>query len=539
MPAVAAWVATLVVPTVRMVNLSFLNVRLFISGATYAGMDNYQRALDLHIFSRLINGATLAVVPLLVFFVAGPGLGWAAAHAGPRLRRMLRVAIVIPLACFIPVVAAAGWYLRNGYGPLKDLFDRKMNWTVEYGAVTVGTFGITCALALTVYLAVFRNAGKRAWPAALVVSGLAVLTALALGTQEFGSGLLSRVVLTEMMIPSTNLGLSAAIATVEFVTLATLGLLAMALLIPTGTQLSLVPRGEGARPSRWSGRIVSLVGVGLLLGLAVLFLAPWASRLGQTTVIRTADSSRLLADTWLPPAVTTAVAIAVALLGGFGIGALRPLGRYSELLLIPFAPWLFTGTAILYAPAMWGMRDDLLSDPFARHLPPAWMSVPALVLFTLFFRGQVARRVTAPTSFARAYVWPSLGITVLAGAVLWIVQAHDLLWQRITFLRPTTLSKFMENLLPGLAPRMWQEAPFGLVTPPWLAVAVVVAAALAQWFLLDRIEITAGSRFPDRVVVGEEHTLRLEGQNPFGWVGTVPVVVPGQHHGPIGAAHDQ
>jgi hypothetical protein len=165
------------------------------------------------------------------------------------------------------------------------------------------------------------------------------------------------------------------------------------------------------------------------------------------------------------------------------------------------------------------------------------------------FRGQAARRVTTPMSFARAYVWPGLGITVLAGAVLWMVQAHDLIWQRMNILHATTLSTFLENLLPGLTPRMWQEAPFGVATPWWLAIAVVAGAALLQWFVLDRVEITAGSRFPDGVVVGEEHALRIEGQNPFGWTGTVPVVVPGEHqrpvvvasdgHGSVGAQHDQ
>ena len=35
------------------------------------------------------------------------------------------------------------------------------------------------------------------------------------------------------------------------------------------------------------------------------------------------------------------IQLPIAYLGALGIGALRPLGRYSEWLLLPFSPWLF------------------------------------------------------------------------------------------------------------------------------------------------------------------------------------------------------
>jgi hypothetical protein len=412
---------------------------------------------------------------------------------------------------------------------------------VEFVAVFVGVFGLTCALALTAYLAVFRNAGRPAWPAALVVTGLGVVTATALAMQEFAISSMVFIAVPETVLYADTphaLGPSSAVATIQFAVLAVLGLFAMALLIPTGTQVSLLPRTEGARRPKWPARLGALAGVAILLGLAVVFLAPWASRIGQTASSSRANPAALLADTWLPALPTSAAAIAIAALGGFGIGALRPLGRYSELLLIPFAPWLFAGAGMQYLHFMPNITNDTDFDSFFLRMSPAWLSVPALVLFTLLFRGQAARRITTPAPFARAFVWPGLAVAMVATAVLWIVQAHDALWQRAFIWHKSGLMVFLDQLLPGVRPQAWEDAPFGLVTPPWLAIAVAVAAVLAQWFVLDRVEISAGSRFPDGVVVGEQDALGVQGQYPGGWWPET-VVVPRQHDRPVGLSDGQ
>ena len=59
-------------------------------------------------------------------------------------------------------------------------------------------------------------------------------------------------------------------------------------------------------------------------------------------VAQAVPSERVWANTLVPPAMSIfLLQLPIAYLGALGIGALRPLGRWSEWLLLPFAPWLF------------------------------------------------------------------------------------------------------------------------------------------------------------------------------------------------------
>ncbi len=129
-----------------------------------------------------------------------------------------------------------------------------------------------------------------------------------------------------------------------------------------------------------------------------------------------ASVGKMLVNTWLPPLPVAVVGIGVAALAGFGIGALRPLGRRSELLLLPFAPWLFVGLGPLLPHAANSLYSDAAAGGFAGLIPPVWLSIPALFLTTLFFRGQAARRAAAATlpPLPVALPWPAPRICRLA-----------------------------------------------------------------------------------------------------------------------------
>jgi ABC-type glycerol-3-phosphate transport system permease component len=81
----------------------------------------------------------------------------------------------------------------------------------------------------------------------------------------------------------------------------------------------------------------------------------------------------------------------VTILAAFGIGALRPFGRFSELLLILFSPWLFFTSLPLIMANFLGLREAGLLNTFDGLAPPVLVSIPILFVLTLFFKGQAWR----------------------------------------------------------------------------------------------------------------------------------------------------
>ncbi|HRE27220.1 MAG TPA: hypothetical protein PK954_11345, partial [Anaerolineales bacterium] len=88
------------------------------------------------------------------------------------------------------------------------------------------------------------------------------------------------------------------------------------------------------------GAVAALAG----LALALAFVAPLVlSEPARGGVPR--DEATTWFNTLVPPLVGLVIQWPLALLGGYAIGGLRPLGRHSLWLLVPFAPWLFVTPA--------------------------------------------------------------------------------------------------------------------------------------------------------------------------------------------------
>ncbi|NED57537.1 sugar ABC transporter permease, partial [Micromonospora aurantiaca] len=64
------------------------------------------------------------------------------------------------------------------------------------------------------------------------------------------------------------------------------------------------------------------------------------------------------------------VSVGAAFLGALGIGGLRPLGRRSEWLLLPFAPWLFVGIGPLSIAGFENVGTLDLINSFGALIPP-------------------------------------------------------------------------------------------------------------------------------------------------------------------------
>jgi hypothetical protein len=243
---------------------------------------------------------------------------------------------------------------------------------------------------------------------------------------------------------------------------------------------SLSDRTVNRRPPV-AGLIAGLLLVFVAVGYPVLrYLAHGAAQ----PVPSGTSTGRILLDTWLPPLISAGIGVAVALAAGYGIGALRPLGPASEWLLLPFGPWLFVGSGpqTLREFAAGRTGDSLLA-----LVPPGRVAIPALVVFTLLFRGLRDGRPAA--GFAARYLRPALPMALLAFGVAWLVQAQDALW-------PLVAAPGAHPTGPALVTRLLAAAPAGaepgagLALPVWLWLLLFLAAAALQLSYLDRISAT-------------------------------------------------
>jgi hypothetical protein len=124
----------------------------------------------------------------------------------------------------------------------------------------------------------------------------------------------------------------------------------------------------------------------------------------------------------------------VAYAGALGIGALRPLGRRSEALLLLFSPWLFVTAGPLSLAFFEALRAGEALGTWAALLPPVSLSLPMLFLLTLFFKGQAAQwhaarqEQPAGRAFVQALVLPSLPLALLLACAALFVALQDVWW---------------------------------------------------------------------------------------------------------------
>jgi hypothetical protein len=366
----------------------------------------------------------------------------------------------------------------------------------------LGTFGLVTGLATTLYLAALRRraTGRTDWPAFLVVGGIGVLAVLAMSLQAFtyphvllgdrpGATDTPLTVIYSYAFRFARLGEGAAANVLLLLVLGVLGLAATALLVLSRLRVSVEPRAaEPASPHRTLGRVGAVGGLVLVLAVAGYALWPWlrAALTADEVILQYPGAGRALANTWLPSLLAALVGVGLAALAGFGIGALRPLGRWSELLLLPFGPWLFVGLGAL-GEAAYVQRVDLgLVNTFGGLVPPTALSIPALFLFTLVFRGE---RV-APSAMVRAL--PMVGVVF---AAVWVGYANSTVWPLLVASDPATMTGPVLALSRSLM--LFTTKGIGLASPPVLVLLLALGLAAAQVAYLDRLAIRTGAGVTD------------------------------------------
>jgi ABC-type sugar transport system permease subunit len=520
LPALIALVVSYVIPTVWTITRSFQDVNLLQDSAEPVGTKNYT-AISENLGGGLGYALAFGAFPLLTFLFAAPLLAFAAHKSGLVGRWVVRIALAVPMVCVAPVALASAFLLdQTGPDSLLTNFNTAP-WALVAG-VWVGTLGLLCGIGVTLYLAALRRRNNEGsvWPGLIIIAGLGVIAIPALALQTFvfpfvvtGGG--PRDATVTAMLEMYNLGfrnlqtgVGAAQATVLLLILGVLGLLAALLVILTGLRMEIDPMRRSADdPTGWpASRVVAAVLGGLALLLLLWFtwngLSPMVSRAISRTggeQIAITSSTSLFVNTWLPPLLSSIGAVALAAIAGFAIGVLRPLGRFSEVLLLPFAPWLFVGIGPL-AIAKWNAaREAELLNTFIGLIPPVAIAIPALFVFTLLFKGQARRQqelladgVPVRESYLRTLL-PTLPMIVLVGGFTWLLQAQDLLWpllvanERDYYTGPLTLLLSMREFATTEAPIF-----LGLSIPVVLISAAVLA--VGQVLYLDRLAIRAGRR---------------------------------------------
>ncbi|GAB2944431.1 hypothetical protein GCM10027280_36550 [Micromonospora polyrhachis] len=543
-PAIVALLWSYVIPSITTVVKSFQRDRMYLPPEAVGG-SNYGRLSEIGFFGSIGFALLLSLVPLLLALVAAPLLALVADRAGRVARLVTRGLLVLPLACYAPTALAVAWWTYRA-----DLDTWAENPRLTSVGMAAGmTFGLVVAVAATLFLSVVRRratAGGKTGLALVAVGGTLGLGVVATGLQSFTlqntiPGIRNEAA-TPVFVALVNslrrfdFGLGAAALTILLGILAVLGLLAVGLLIATRTRIEFegwrdrtaapaavkvdsapatgpsvsVPSaaplpGSASVPSVVAGRqqphpvaIVLLV-LGLVAFLTILgyTLFPWLRAFfGPTRP--TPDqltTGSLLVDTWIPPLISAVVAVGIAVLGGFAIGGLRPLGRFSELLLLPFAPWFFVGTGPLSIAGFERAREADQLNTFVGLIPPSWLSIPALVAFTLLFRGQ-HERWRAGQGLATSMLLPALPMVGLAGLLTWLLGAQDLLWPYLVStgeVMPAPLA-LLATMRMGLLPGGSVSEVFGLVLPIPVVLLLLVVFGVLQVGYLDRLAIRAGRR---------------------------------------------
>jgi ABC-type sugar transport system permease subunit len=498
-PALVALVFAYVTPTVWTVTTSFYHVYPFLPDR-WAGVDNYRLAFQAGFGHTITFALWISLLPALLAVVVSLPLAVAAHRAGVAWRRVTRAVIAIPLTLVAPAGFAIAWWQLTWKRFAGDNLPEGLWWVVF---VTTG--GLALGVGVTLYLAALgrREPGRSAWPAVALVGGLAAIAALGLALQLYTHPAVvtggNRNTATPLLAVSEmhgDAGQGSAIETMLLIVLGVLGVVAAVLIIATKARLEIGPAVAAPVAGRGAviGTVAGLVVTGLVTGLGLL---PGLWRLaGQPrTVPEGVAAGDVFINTWVPPLLSTVVGVGLALVAAIGIGAVRPFGRSSEWLLLPFAPWLLVGSGPLIVYTVFGVGRSGALDSWLGLVPRTWVVIPALFVLTLLLRGQRAwwdrlRASGQPASLVSIFVLPVLPMVALLAGVTWLVQAQDLLRQRIHRLFPTgpVVTHSVRTDVDG-APHV----AIDLVLPPVLAIVLVLAAIALQLAYLDRLALRVGS----------------------------------------------
>jgi ABC-type sugar transport system permease subunit len=460
LPACALCSANLLGPTIATF-LASMNSFTLSGIGEFVGMDNFERLLEHQGFAYSL-GFTMQLVPVRVLTAAVfPLLLTAGVYQfGKKLRLGVRLLFTLPMALFAPALIALA------SSRMSWMWNRESPESTVLLTEAVATMIVTCAAGLLVYSAILRRHAdaeigwKPAIPALIAAWLIGQFAVTAYALQSFpplaqvagaGNSSLAQFIYRGVLL-FFDFGLGLAVSAIVFIVVAGFGVVATLTAILFRLQLEYDSTVENTdRPGNRAlgilGWVVILLGaVGVILTLFVPYLI---SLLGATSWVGEGSTRSLsLVQIWLnstlpPLLVVLFIQLPVAYLGALGIGAVRPLGRRSEWLLLLFAPWLFATSMPLISQRLIALSETDALDSFLALVPTLLISVPMLMVLTLFFKGmeprvRQARAEGMPTMravFTRLIV-PSLPLAGFLAALSFLAATQDFLTSLMVAAQP-------------------------------------------------------------------------------------------------------
>jgi ABC-type sugar transport system permease subunit/ABC-type maltose transport system permease subunit len=531
----------------------------FVGLANYTNLfedPRFSAALSFTLLLIVVRVLVVAVVPLLLAFVVNE-FG-RAVRIPVRLLFTVPLALFAPVSTAIvwamalnPQFGLVNVILHSlGRDPQRWLVGPEQARRALLFTDGLVTFGLACGMGLIFYLAALRGSGEKApsgkkafvpllasWVTGLLATIALSLPSFTLSYVATGGGPAGSTTTLGLYQFTTafqrfNFGVGATVATLILVVAALLGLIVGLIVVFAGLRLEMVPwgkrsgllSGEG-KPGRGKPVAIVLLALTLLVSLGLCSLSGlpmlWNalnSLKTQAEVLSSPPSlfpsspsldaysalgkvvpvGRAFVNTIAPPLIGLLLRLLVVYLGALGIGAARPFGKRSELLLLPFSPWLFVTISSLSIVAYRGLADAGRLDTFSALSPPIILSVPMLFILTLFFKGQEpkwravqAEGRSAVSAFFTRVILPSLPLVALLACASLLVDMQDMLWPLLAVSSPQNytinlalLSLYLQmgRALPTVAAAV---TLFGLPT----FVFFFLAFGVLQSFYMDRLAL--------------------------------------------------
>lgn len=440
-PATMMCALTQLWPTLGTISMSFQKVDMLRAGqSTWVGGDNYAALFEQGRIAQAFGFALLlAVSRVIAVAIVPPAFGWAISKFRGGPGALLRGLATVPALFYLPGAFGLAWLatlqgLRSsGAGWASWLVDPASAplFVAFVDALAALAFGIS--LCAVLFGAAARSSKPLKW---MLLAWLGVvLTAVALALQVMdlpltltnggpaGATTTPLVLAYQSFAQFFQIGPGAAAATLVLVPTLLLGLITGLVIAVIRPCIEAVEESAGASASSGLAAIVSILGAMVLLAVVAMLAWIYLMPLLGGSEIGPAESRSLAvwSDSLLSPFAGVAIHLVLALLGGYAIGRLRPLGRQSLWLLVPFAPWLFVAPILHVFDWFPKYQSVGLLGTWAAMIPPGF-NVAALAILAVAFFGVPDR------ASARARALP-LMIALAVGALAWQSAIYDYAWQ--------------------------------------------------------------------------------------------------------------
>jgi hypothetical protein len=452
--------------------------------------------------------AAIAVIRMGASLLAAL-FGISVAFLGPVGRNFFRTVFSIPVLLFAPFSFGFSFMLLGqGLGmPQHEMLTLLAEALLSFSAFVL--------VALWLFPATRGSAteNKSKVSARLVLVVFLALAAFASGLQGFAvsstvnstagvNAVQSLAVRTMNLTYQFDERAMAQIGVMLLVLLALLGLTASIVLVATNFRLDLHRFVSGTKSAGWWVSLVLGLGVFVVVvaTIATFFtgFVVYSSKLASLGLLPQSDTGpngfapliSSLGNMVLPVLVWLCVSSLITYLAAFGIGALRPFGRYSEWLLLPFFPYLFVSVVTLSPVLLDALINLKLFGTQVALTYPLLIFVPQLIFLTLFFKGQVYSRAQANPrpAFPRAILLPSIPVALTFAAVSGLLSVRDSYWYAVSTTQapPGLYFRGFEN------DSLYSLCYYPLAVSIGSLVVLFPIMALLQIFVVDRLRIQVG-----------------------------------------------